>query len=39
MTQTYLQNRNSLTDTENRLVGAKRERERDWRRGGLGIWD
>ena len=37
MTRTYLQNRNRLTDIENRLVVAKGED--GWERDGLGVWD
>ena len=36
MTQTYLRNRNRLTDVENRLVIAKGEER--WGRDGLGVW-
>ena len=34
---TYLQNRNRLTDTENRLVVVKGEA--GWGRDGQGVWD
>ena len=37
MTQTYLQNRNRLTDTENRLFVAEGEMGRG--RDGVGVWD
>ena len=36
MAQTYLQNRNQLTDMENRLVVAKGLVGREW--AGLGVW-
>ena len=36
-TQTYLQNKNRLTDIENRLVAAKGEGV--WGREGLGVCD
>ena len=35
--QTYSQNKNRLTDIENRLVVAKGEGR--WGRDGLGVWD
>ena len=35
--QTYLQNKNSLTGMENKLVVAKMEV--GWGREGLGVWD
>ena len=36
-TNKHLQNRNRLTDIENRLVVAKGEEW--WGRDGLGVWD
>ena len=34
----YLQNRNRLTDTENRHVVAKGWRAGKWERDGVGVW-